>query len=153
MGVMTPTVPVLIRRLNSDDAASVTELSEQLGYPASVADIRERLNEIAGSADRVGFAAVSGDLLLGWIDASVERHLQGSDCVVIGGLVVRDSARGMGLGRRLCEEVEAWSRGRSIPVVRVRSQIKRADAHRFYLRDGYQQVKTSVVFEKKVLPE
>jgi hypothetical protein len=36
-------------------------------------------------------------------------------------------------------------------VLRVRSQIIREDAHRFYLREGYSKVKTSVVFEKPLL--
>jgi hypothetical protein len=30
----------------------------------------------------------------------------------------------------------------------VRSQIKRDAAHRFYLREGYEQVKTSHIFAK-----
>jgi GNAT superfamily N-acetyltransferase len=59
--------------------------------------------------------------------------------------------RGQGVGRRLCVEVEEWARSLSVPLVRARSQIKREDAHRFYLRDGYRQVKTSLVFEKPVL--
>jgi hypothetical protein len=54
-------------------------------------------------------------------------------------------------GKRLCLEVEEWARSKSIPIVRVRSQIKREDAHCFYLRDGYSKVKTSYVFEKPVL--
>jgi hypothetical protein len=32
----------------------------------------------------------------------------------------------------------------------VRSQIKREDAHRFYLREGYVRTKTSVVFTKEL---
>jgi hypothetical protein len=33
----------------------------------------------------------------------------------------------------------------------VTSRSTREDAHRFYLRDGYERIKTSAVFEK-VLP-
>jgi hypothetical protein len=32
----------------------------------------------------------------------------------------------------------------------LRSNSKRADAHRFYLREQYTMVKTSAVFEKKL---
>jgi hypothetical protein len=46
--------------------------------------------------------------------------------------------------------VEEWARMQGIRRVRVRSQIKREDAHRFYLRDEYRQVKTSLVFEKEL---
>jgi GNAT superfamily N-acetyltransferase len=81
----------------------------------------------------------------------MERHLQYAASPVIGGLVVREDMRGQGVGRRLCVEVEEWARSKSVALVRVRSQIKREDAHRFYLRDGYRKVKTSLVFEKSVL--
>lgn len=142
---------LVIRRLTADDADAAAELSSELGYPSSPGDLRERIEEMSRTTDRVAFAAVVDDDIVGWIDAAMERHLQSPASAVIGGLVVREDTRGLGVGRRLCLEVEEWARSKSVPVVRVRSQIKREDAHRFYLRDGYRKVKTSLVFEKPVL--
>jgi len=135
----------------ADGAEAAAELSSQLGYPCSAGDLRERIEELSRTDDRVAFAAVLDGQIVGWIDAAMERHLQSPASAVIGGLVVREDTRGLGVGRRLCLEVEEWARSKSIPIVRVRSQIKREDAHRFYLRDGYSKVKTSYVFEKPVL--
>jgi GNAT superfamily N-acetyltransferase len=145
---------VSIRRLMADDAEAAAELSNQLGYPCAAEDLRERIDEMSRAADRVAFAAVvvgENGQIVGWIDAAIERHLQSPASAVIGGLVVREDMRGLGVGRRLCLEVEDWARSKSVPIVRVRSQIKREDAHRFYLRDGYRHVKTSLVFEKPIL--
>jgi GNAT superfamily N-acetyltransferase len=142
---------LLVRRLAADDAEAAAELSSQLGYPCPAGDLRERIEEMLRAADRVAFAAVVDGEMVGWIDAAMERHLQSPASAVIGGLVVREDTRGLGVGRRLCLEVEEWARSKSVPLVRVRSQVKREDAHRFYLRDGYRQVKTSLVFEKAVL--
>jgi GNAT superfamily N-acetyltransferase len=142
---------LLIRRLTADDAEAAAELSGELGYRCTTEDLRERIEELSCTADRVAFAAVLDGQMVGWIDAAMERHLQYAASAVIGGLVVREDTRGLGVGRRLCLEVEEWARSKSIPLVRVRSQIKREDAHRFYLRDGYSKVKTSLVFEKSVL--
>jgi GNAT superfamily N-acetyltransferase len=142
---------VSIRRLTVDDAEAAAELSSQLGYPCLAGDLRERIDELLLAGDRVAFAAVVDGRIAGWIDAAMERHLQSPASAVIGGLVVREDMRGQGVGRRLCLEVEEWARSKSVPLVRVRSQIKREDAHRFYLRDGYRKVKTSFVFEKTVL--
>jgi GNAT superfamily N-acetyltransferase len=147
----TNRIAVSIRRLSVDDAEAAAALSGQLGYSCSAEDLRERIEELSRTADRVAFAAVIDDQVVGWIDAAMERHLQYAASAVIGGLVVREDMRGQGVGRRLCLEVEEWARSKSIPLVRVRSQIKREDAHRFYLRDGYRKVKTSLVFEKPVL--
>jgi GNAT superfamily N-acetyltransferase len=141
---------LLIRRLAADDAEAAAELSGQLGYPCLAEDLRDRIEELSRTADRVAFAAIVEGQLVGWIDVAMERHLQYAASAVIGGLVVREDMRGLGVGRRLCIEVEEWARSKSVPVVRVRSQIKREDAHRFYLRDGYRKVKTSLVFEKPV---
>ncbi|HEX3969137.1 MAG TPA: GNAT family N-acetyltransferase [Edaphobacter sp.] len=140
-----------IRRLTVDDAEAAAELSKQLGYSCSHSDLGERIDELARASDRVAFAAVIDGQIVGWIDAAIERHLQSAATAVIGGLVVRDDMRGLGIGKHLCLEIEEWARSKSIPVVRVRSQVKREDAHRFYLRDGYRKVKTSLVFEKAVL--
>ena len=95
-------------------------------------------------------AAILQDAVIGWIDAAVERHLQSAPAVVIGGLVVRDDMRGKRIGQQLCHAVELWAVQIGVAAVRVRSRLKRADAHRFYLRDGYIQVKISAVFEKHV---
>jgi PhnO protein len=140
-----------IRRLTVEDAGAAAELCSQLGYPNSADELCKRIEERSRTTDSVVFAAVLDGQVVGWVDAFIEQHLQGSASVVIAGIVVRDTVRGMGIGKRLCLEVEDWARERSIPLVRVRSQIMREDAHRFYLRDGYRKVKTSVVFEKTVL--
>lgn len=139
-----------LRRLDADDAALAAELSSQLGYSVSSSEMRQRLERVSESHERVVLGALMNGQLVGWIDASVERHLQSPDTVVIGGLVVRDGCRNLGIGKWLCDEIEKWTRERSIDRVRVRSQIMRERAHRFYLRDGYKQVKTSYTFEKSV---
>jgi GNAT superfamily N-acetyltransferase len=147
----TNSIAVSIRRLSVDDAEAAAGLSGQLGYSCSAEDLRERIEELSRTADRVAFAAVIDDQVVGWIDAAMERHLQYAASAVIGGLVVREDIRGLGVGKRLCIEVEEWARSKSVSLVRVRSQIKRENAHRFYLRDGYSKVKTSFVFEKSVM--
>jgi GNAT superfamily N-acetyltransferase len=133
------------------DAEEAAELCSQLGYPSSPDDLRKRIDEASRSSDNITFCALLNGRIVGWIDASIERHLQSPASAIIGGLVVRDSSRGFGVGKRLCLEVERWARGKSIPLVRVRSQIAREGAHRFYLREGYRNVKTSFVFEKPLL--
>jgi GNAT superfamily N-acetyltransferase len=140
-----------VRQLSPEDAEDVAELSGQLGYAADAKAMRRRLEEMRSDENRIALGALLNGRLSGWIDASVERHLQAEDIVDIGGLVVSEDARGLGIGKRLCEEIEQWTRAQGIGRVRVRSQIKREDAHRFYLRDGYEKVETSLVFEKNVL--
>ena len=140
-----------VRALRVDDAEAVAALSAALGYPAREEEIRSRIQQLAENSERMALAAVLQDEVVGWIDAAVERHLQSESVVVIGGLVVRNDVRGRRIGQHLCQAVEQWAVQIGIATVRVRSQLKRADAHRFYLRGGYSQVKISAVLEKHVL--
>jgi predicted N-acetyltransferase YhbS len=141
-------VAVTVRRARPEDASVVAELSTSLGYAATEAEIRERI--VALSASQAVFVACLEEEVVGWIDVAVTTHLQSQPYALIGGLVVRERLRGQQIGKRLCEEAETWSRAQGVGVVRVTSRSTREDAHRFYLRDGYTDVKTSRVFEKKL---
>jgi GNAT superfamily N-acetyltransferase len=140
---------VITRAIALDDAPAVAELSGQLGYEASVTQMSERIASILPlTDDHLALVACVGGQVVGWIEAEVTRHLQSEAHTVITGLVVRDSARSLGVGSRLCAEVEEWSLERGVPVVRVTSRMTRERAHRFYLREGFVHTKTSAVFEK-----
>lgn len=146
---MTPSL--LVRRIAPEDARAVAELSEQLGYEVSAEAVLERINALASCADReVAFVACLGTEVAGWIEATIAYHLQSPPHTLITGLVVKDGMRSHGIGRRLCSEVETWSRSKGIAVLRVTSRTTRERAHRFYLREGFTQTKTQAVFEKSL---
>jgi len=140
---------IAIREIELADADEVSQLVAQLGYERSPAEIREWTEALRREhRQQAAFAAVLGGEILGWVEISVERRLQSPPFALIGGLVVKNSMRNRGIGRQLCARAEAWAWERSLDKVRVTSRSTRADAHRFYLRDGYREVKTSMVFEK-----
>lgn len=141
---------VEIREMELGDAAAVAELSRQLGYERSAEQIRAWIADAATrKGEQAAFVACVQGQVAGWIEVSIERRLQSEPFAMIGGLVVRDGERGRGIGRCLCRRAEEWAWERGIATVRVTSRSTREAAHRFYLRDGYEQVKTSLVFEKK----
>jgi GNAT superfamily N-acetyltransferase len=152
MTVIDPSASQLtIRRVESGDAEVVAALSGQLGYEATAEEMRPRIEKLADclESQAVFVACMTEDgRVVGWIDVAVTYHLQSDPFVLIGGLVVQQGVRGLGVGKRLCEEAEAWTRSKGISIVRVTSRSTRPDAHRFYLRDGYAEIKTSKVFEK-----
>jgi predicted N-acetyltransferase YhbS len=130
------------------DAPSVVPLIVQLGYERSVDEVERWISALAPESCAAFVACLSGEVV-GWVEVSLVCHLQSAPHALIGGLVVRDGVRGLGIGCLLCSRAEAWAWERGVEAVRVTSRSTRGDAHRFYLRDGYETVKTSVVFEKK----
>jgi GNAT superfamily N-acetyltransferase len=140
-----------VRPVREQDAEAAAALCRQLGYPTDAPTLLERIQQIAADPNRAVLVACTDDTVVGWIDLSIEYHLQSEPAALIGGLVVAESARKQGIGRQLCLAAEDWARGRGMTRIRVRSNAIRERAHAFYLRDGYTRVKTSAVFEKTLL--
>ena len=139
-----------IRPIEEEDAVAAAVLCMQLGYSTDAAAVLVRMRQIAGDPNRAVLVACMDGEVVGWIDLSVEYHLQSEPAALIGGLVVAEFARGQGIGLQLCKAAEDWARSRSVARLRVRSRVIRERAHAFYLRDGYARVKTSAVFEKSL---
>lgn len=139
-----------LRPAEARDAEAVAELAAQLGYERTPEQIREWLEAAGARGGQAVFVAELAGEVVGWIEVALEHRLQSETFGLIGGLVVKDGLRGAGIGRRLCERAEQWSAEQGAKKIRVTSRSTREGAHRFYLRDGYQQVKVSMVFEKKL---
>lgn len=137
-----------IRPIRMEDAEAAAALCMQLGYPTNAEAVLARIRQITADPRHSVLVACVDDSVVGWIDLSIEYHLQSEPAALIGGLVVAEAARGQGIGRQLCQAAEAWARGCGMTRIRVRSNAIRERAHAFYLRDGYARVKTSAVFEK-----
>jgi GNAT superfamily N-acetyltransferase len=149
MNFLSSETQVLIRQIEPDDAAEVSLLVRQLGYERPANAVREWIKKLDPKRNsQTAFVACLEAELVGWIEVSIERRLQSAPYALIGGLVVKDGSRNHGIGRQLCERAEAWAWQHGADTVRVTSRNTRLDAHRFYLRDGYAAVKTSMVFEK-----
>ena len=144
------TTELLIRAIEPRDAAEVSVLAEQPGYYRSVSDINSWIESLPTRAEnQAAFVACVGHEIVGWIEISVQYHLQSAPHALIGGLVVKDGHRNRQIGLRLCEYVEAWTWDRGLSLLRVTSRSTRLEAHRFYERNGYQLTKLSHVYEKQ----
>jgi GNAT superfamily N-acetyltransferase len=153
---------IYLREAERGDAAELARLSAELGYPATPDVIARRLSRYEGQKEHAIFVAccgnpaedaASGDgkpRLAGFIDVSVVHHLQAETCVEIGALVVDASMRSRRIGVRFLECADEWARQQGVASIRVRSNVIRTDAHRFYEREGYVREKTSAVFRKSV---
>jgi GNAT superfamily N-acetyltransferase len=136
-----------VRAATSSDADRLAELATQLGYPSTVEDIRRRLPLVEGDGHCLRVADLDGRVA-GWIHGVHVALLDSDPYVEIKALVVDEEARGRRIGEALVGEVESWARQRGCSAIRVRSNVVRQRAHRFYERLGYEIIKTQRVFAK-----
>ena len=139
---------LFVRRAAADDAAVLATLLGELSYPSTEEEARERLERLSGRDDHAVFVAVSDGVVAGWIHLFVLPSMEHPPMTVISGLVVSEPRRGLGIGARLVLEAEAWARQHRCRRIRVRSNVLRERAHRFYERLGYSVTKKQIVFDK-----
>lgn len=143
-----------IREARESDAPELAALSTDLGYPSSTDDIRRRLPFLLSNPEhKVLVATDDADRAIACLHANLPRQLVNDRFVEIASLVVADGCRGSGIGARLLEEAERWGTMQGAEAIRVRSNVIREQAHRFYLRAGYTLAKTSYVFTKPARAE
>jgi GNAT superfamily N-acetyltransferase len=119
----------------------------QLGYPNDAATIERRL--ISRGSDSCVLLAQHGERITGFIALQILESLLSGEMAEIAALVVDETQRGHGTGVALLRAAEAWAHQRGFRHIRVRSNVIRTDAHRFYQREGYAPVKDQRVFEKR----
>ena len=141
---------VVIREAVAADCKAIAELSGQLGYPASADDIRERFRKIIEHDENLLLTAVINGRVIGWIHAFLTFRIESAAFVEIAGLVVDENSKGVGAGRKLVEAVISWAKSANVASVRVRSNVKRHQAHDFYSHIGFNDIKDQKVFSREL---
>jgi GNAT superfamily N-acetyltransferase len=143
---------IRIRKARRGDAGRIAELSGELGYPASAAQIATRLRQLKPASKHAVFVAESSAAadVVGWVHVSVSHLLESHLLAEVNGLIVAEGRRSAGAGAKLLEVAEAWARRRGCRGMNVRSNVIRERAHKFYERQGYEHYKTQKAFRKSL---
>ena len=141
---------VAIRRARLSDAEAIALLAKQLGYSAEPSAVAVRLSRLLARTDQQFLVADHEGRAVGWIHMVLSEYVEADAFVVIGGLVVDRESRNQGIGRRLLAHAEEWAAQNGCLVVRLSSSVQRTEAHAFYQRVGYTNLKTQYSFAKSV---
>jgi GNAT superfamily N-acetyltransferase len=135
---------VEVRPATEADATSIATLlvggsrdpgAEDPASPERYAAAIERIREQGGEV----LVADDGNEVVGVCQLLDLAHLQhqGGRVTEIESMHVAASRRGTGIGARLLEAAVAWASARECYRVQLTSNGERADAHRFYVANGF----------------
>jgi ribosomal protein S18 acetylase RimI-like enzyme len=133
---------VEVRVMRPGDISLVCELNLQLGYSGTAEEIRSRFDEVRKQAEQGLFVGLVGQRLVGWLHVQSRRSLESEAHAEITALIVDHKERRRGVGRALVGRAREWAKEGRHTTLRVRSNINREEAHRFYPALGFRVVKT-----------
>lgn len=142
---------IQIRRAEVGDLQEVCLLAGQLGYPGSSEQFLARLERILGNpSQEILVVEIAGCRAAGYIHVLLQNFLEIDPIVEVGGLVVNQEYRHIGIGKALLTAAEDWAKNAGCRQIRLHSNIIRTEAHTFYLTLGYSIIKTQHAFLKKL---
>ena len=116
----------------------MSALFAQFEHPTPAEPIPARLARLA-SHDGQAFVADGDTGLLGVATTQIVWSLiEDAPRAMLTALVVGEDTRGRGVGRALVSAVEQWARERGAGRIVVTTALRRAGAHAFYERLGFE---------------
>ena len=136
---------VVVREARPDDLAALVALLAAgtlrgAEDPGDLAPYRAALEEIASTPGSEVLVAEAGGAVAGMCQLVTFRHLQerGGRCAEIESVHVAERLRGRGIGGLLLDAAVERARRAGCYRVQLTSSKVRLDAHRFYLRHGFE---------------
>lgn len=128
------------------DLPSISDLFGQLGYPTELAELERRWLTPDPAGERWIVVAeleqvIAGVLVLNYIAPLHEPRLW----AVISALVVDNAHRNQGVGKHLLVSAEQHAIRRGCVHIELASSENRIEAHRFYSRHGFNEVRKRLV--------
>lgn len=132
-----PDPSLVIRPARRDDASRLSGLLGELGYPAPVDVVVERLATLERAGETILVATRDGTAI-GFVSVHLMRVLHRPTPVGrMSALVVTSAERARGVGRALVAAAEAHVAAAGAALIEVTSRRELVDAHAFYRRLGY----------------
>jgi len=132
-------VKLAIRDARAEDGEALAGLLGQLGYPATADAVSIRIDRLAASGDdRLVVAEADGEVV-GLAALHVSLAVEYDEPVAkLSAIVVDERHRRRGVGEALVAAMEAEARARGCCVIFLTTAERRADAHAFYERIGFE---------------
>ncbi len=131
---------VIIRDAHECDIEELTLLMTDLGYPATLAEMRVRFKNIFAHPDYRTIIAVIDDEIVGMAGLCKGVYYEKNGLYLrILAFVVKQTRRELGIGKILIKASEDWAIDQGVNTVLINSgnRDERKAAHAFYQKMGY----------------
>ena len=144
----------MLRNITIFDAQEIQSISNfELGYDVDLDIVKKQIEKLTNDNKHnviIGFENEQTRKIIGFVHAELYESLYMDTGLNILGLAVDSNFQGQGIGKKLMSSIEDYALKNNIGYIRLNSNVRRIDAHRFYESIGYVCDKTQKRFIKKL---
>lgn len=143
---------IKIEKMTFADLQNVAHLAAQLGYPHSLSEIQSRFLKMVNHSSYALFVSKDeSGKITGYVQVNREPNtLLAGDRAEVSAMVVDSGLRSKGIGKALLAHAERWAKENELGLMRIRSNVNRMEAHKFYEKQQYQIKKSWHLFSKNL---
>ena len=144
----------MLRNITIFDAQEIQSISNfELGYDVNLDIVKKQIRKLTNDNKHniiIGFENEQTRKIIGFVHAELYESLYMDTGLNILGLAVDSNFQGQGIGKKLMSAIEDYALKNNISYVRLNSNIRRIEAHKFYESIGYVCDKTQKRLIKKL---
>ena len=144
----------MLRDITILDANEIQKISNfELGYDVDLDTVKKQIEKLTNDNKHniiIGFENEQTRKIIGFVHAELYESLYMDTGLNILGLAVDSNFQGQGIGKRLMSAIEDYALKNNISYIRLNSNVRRTDAHKFYESIGYVCDKTQKRLIKKL---
>ncbi len=144
----------MLRNITIFDAQEIQSISNfELGYDVDLDIVKKQIRKLTNDNKHniiIGFENEQTRKIIGFVHAELYESLYMDTGLNILGLAVDSNFQGQGIGKKLMNSIEDYALKNNISYIRLNSNVRRIDAHKFYESIGYVCDKTQKRLIKKL---
>jgi len=144
----------MLRNITIFDAQEIQSISNfELGYDVNLDIVKKQIRKLTNDNKHhiiIGFENKQTSKIIGFVHAELYESLYMDTGLNILGLAVDSNFQGQGIGKKLMSSIEDYALKNNISYIRLNSNVRRIDAHKFYESIGYVCDKTQKRLIKKL---
>ena len=144
----------MLRDITIFDAQEIQRISKiVLGYDVDLDIVKKQIEKLTNDNKHnviIGFENEQTRKIVGFVHAELYESLYMDTGLNILGLAVDSNFQGQGIGKKLMSSIEGYALKNNISFIRLNSNVRRTEAHKFYESIGYICDKTQKRLIKKL---
>lgn len=144
----------MLRNITIFDAQEIQSISNfELGYDVNLNIVKKQIKKLTEDSLHhiiIGYENEQTRKIIGFVHAELYESLYMDTGLNILGLAVESNFQGQGIGKKLMSSIEEYALRNNISYIRLNSNVRRSDAHKFYESIGYVCDKTQKRLIKKL---